>query len=103
MALRSHLIRERSNSVVRKAKELWRATDPLLHCDVCGFSFVEAYGKSGEGYIEAHHTKPIATLKAGSKTRVSDLAKVCANCHRMIHVGNECLELEEVRTKLRGK
>ena len=102
MALRAHLIRERSTSIVRKAKELWRANDPLLHCDVCGFSFVEAYGEHGEGYIEAHHTKPIATLKAGSKTKVSDLAKVCANCHRMIHVDNQCLELEELRVRLRG-
>jgi hypothetical protein len=100
MELRSHLIRERNYSVVKKAKELWRATDPLLHCDVCGFSFVEAYGEHGKGYIEAHHKKPVATLKAGSKTRVSDLAKVCANCHRMIHVGNQCLELEELRIKL---
>lgn len=100
MALRSHLIRERNFAVVKKAKELWRATDPLLHCDVCGFSFVEAYGEHGEGYIEAHHTKPIATLKAGSKTRVSDLAKVCANCHRMIHVGNECREISEIMEML---
>lgn len=103
MALRSHLIRERNVTVVRKAKELWRASDPLLHCDVCGFSFVEAYGEHGEGYIEAHHTKPIHTLKAGSLTKPSDLAKVCANCHRMIHVGNQCLDLEKVRSLLRSR
>ncbi len=101
MALRAHLIRERSTSVVRKAKEMWKASDPLLRCDVCGFSFVEAYGEHGEGYIEAHHTKPIHTLKAGSRTKPSDLAKVCANCHRMIHVGNQCLEIAEVRSLLR--
>jgi len=98
MALRAHLIRERSASVVRKAKELWRASDPLLRCDVCGFSFVDTYG---EDYIEAHHTKPIHSLKAGSRTKPSDLAKVCANCHRMIHAGNQCLELEEVRSKMK--
>lgn len=98
--LRLHLIRERNLTVVRKAKELWRATDPLLRCDVCQFSFIEAYGDLGEGYIEAHHTKPIGSLRAGAKTRVSDLAKVCANCHRMLHVDARCLELDELRAKL---
>ncbi len=98
--LRSHLIRERNTSVVCRAKELWRtAADPLLRCDVSGFSFSEAYGEHGDGYIEAHHIKPIGTLKAGSKTRVDDLAKVCANCHRMLHVDNQCLSIEEVRAK----
>ena len=97
MELRTHLIRERNSSVVRRAKEVWLADDPLLRCDVCGFSFVEEYGEHGRGYVEAHHIKPISTLKAGSRTKPSDLAKVCANCHRMIHVNNQCLSLEEVR------
>jgi hypothetical protein len=100
MVLRSHRIRERNNSVVRKAKDLWQVTDPQLHCDVCGFSFMEAYGELGEGFIEAHHIKPVKALKAGARTRVSDLAKVCANCHQMIHKGNECLGIEELRGRL---
>ncbi|MDB4460805.1 HNH endonuclease, partial [bacterium] len=95
MALRSHLIRERSTSVVNRAKAMWQEEDPMLKCDICGFSFVEVYG---EFYIEAHHTKPINLLKAGSRTKPSDLAKVCANCHRMIHLGNQCRELSEVRS-----
>ena len=101
MELRQHLLRERSATVVRKAKEAWRAADPLLRCDVCGFSFATAYGELGEGYIEAHHTKPISSLKAGSKTKVVDLAKVCSNCHRMLHVKNGCLEVAELRTRLK--
>ncbi len=99
LALRAHRIRERSSAVVRKAKELWRASDPLLRCDVCGFSFIEAYG---EDYIEAHHTKPMRLLEAGSRTGPSDLAKLCANCHRMVHVGNQCLELEDLRLKIKA-
>ena len=101
MELRLHIIRERNTTVVRKAKEMWLQADPLLKCDVCEFSFVEKYGELGDSYIEAHHTKPLHTLKAGSKTRVTDLAKVCANCHRMLHVGNQCLEIDELRRRLR--
>jgi len=102
MVLRSHLIRERNTGVVRIAKELWRKADPLMRCEVCGFSFVEAYAEHGDGYIEAHHTKPLSALKAGTKTRVADLAKVCANCHRMLHVDNRCLSIEDLRSKLRA-
>lgn len=101
MELRSHLIRERNTTVVKKAKELWLQADALLRCDVCEFTFVEKYGEFGEGYIEAHHKKPLHALKAGSKTRVEDLAKVCANCHRMLHVGNQCVEIDDLKGKLR--
>jgi hypothetical protein len=98
--LRQHFIRERSTSVVKLAKELWRKSDPLLRCDACGFSFAEQYGDLGQKYIEAHHTTPVSKLRAGDRTKVQDLAKVCANCHRMLHVGDECMTIEELRAKL---
>ena len=97
IVLRAHLIRERNALLVKKAKDAWRASDPLLHCEVCQFSFLEAYG---DEYIEAHHTKPLATLKAGAKTRIDDLARVWANCHRMLHLSG-CISIEELRGRLR--
>jgi 5-methylcytosine-specific restriction enzyme A len=45
-------------------------------------------GEIGEGFIEAHHLKPIATLDEGIPVKydvASEFAVLCANCHRMIH------------------
>lgn len=56
-------------------------------CQVCNIDFEKIYGEIGKGYIEAHHLRPLATLK-GQKVPmdpVVDFAVLCANCHRMIH------------------
>ena len=100
--LRQHFIRERNRKVVAQAKEKWLRADPLLRCAVCGFSFVEVLGKRGEGYIEAHHTKPLSTLRAGERTRIRDLAKVCANCHRMLHAYGASVTIEELHSQRSG-
>ncbi|MBI2908126.1 MAG: HNH endonuclease [Chloroflexi bacterium] len=94
---RLHLIRERNPALVAGAKTLGLRRDPLLRCQVCGFSFVERYGDLGRGFIEAHHTLPVAQLKKGSRTSVDDIALVCSNCHRMIHSGEKSLEIDELR------
>jgi hypothetical protein len=97
---RMHLIRERNQAVRKKAKELGLKHDPMLRCQVCGFSFIEKYGEHGRGFIEAHHTQPIASLKSGSRTRVEDIALICGNCHRMVHHGNRTLTIYELRNML---
>jgi predicted HNH restriction endonuclease len=43
------------------------------------------YGVLGEGFAECHHRVPLAELQEGHPVRLSDLAIVCANCHRMLH------------------
>lgn len=56
-------------------------------CQVCSTNFEKTYGEIGKEYIEAHHLKPISSLK-GTKVAldpVQDFAVLCANCHRMIH------------------
>jgi hypothetical protein len=98
--LREHLLRERSPAVVQKAKELGRLRDPELHCHVCGFSFLEAYGERGEGFIQAHHTIPLSELSPGTQTRAKDLALVCANCHCMLHRGEQSLSVDELKAVL---
>ncbi|WP_177178005.1 HNH endonuclease [Citreimonas salinaria] len=82
--LRIHLRRERS----RKLIEAFKAERPDASCEACGMRFSEIYGELGAGYIEAHHKVPVAQLKDGSKTKISDLAALCANCHRIIHKNN---------------
>lgn len=51
-------------------------------------NFSEVYGDLGTGYIEAHHKVPVSSLKDGDETKLSDLAALCANCHRVIHKNN---------------
>ena len=60
-------------------------------------TFAAAYGERGDGFIECHHTIPVRDLRPGSRTRLSDLALVCANCHRMIHRRSPWLTVEELR------
>jgi 5-methylcytosine-specific restriction enzyme A len=58
-----------------------------LSCVVCNFNFEEAYGERGKDFVEVHHVNPLSTLD-GIEVEVdpaTDLAPVCANCHRMIH------------------
>jgi len=99
---RLHLTRERSRTLVAKAKSIAIEQDPMLRCQVCGFSFTERYGEHGRKFIEAHHKQPIAELKQGSRTRLEDIALVCANCHRMLHYGDRTLFIQELKDLLHG-
>lgn len=79
-----HYLAERNATVVRKAKELFELKNGHLFCDICKFDYFEAYGTLGNGYIEAHHKKPLS-LNGQTTTEIEDLALLCASCHRMIH------------------
>ena len=57
-------------------------------------------GDLGKGYIEAHHTRPVAKLVTGERTKVSDLALVCANCHRMLHRQDDPADLRGLKAAL---
>lgn len=82
---RLHRQLERDSQILRKAK-LKRLNDrEELTCDACSFDFTATYGELGDGFIEGHHTTPISQLDGETKTKVSDIALLCANCHRMIH------------------
>lgn len=56
-----------------------------VFCENCEFDFAKAYPVIGEGFIEVHHKKQLAALMPSEKTYISDLALLCANCHRMVH------------------
>jgi len=95
-----HIMHERNKAVVSIAKALAFMRDPLLRCQVCGFSFAEKYGSRGGKFIEAHHLIPLARLQRARETKIADIALVCANCHRMLHNGNGSLTLEQLRALL---
>lgn len=54
-------------------------------CKICGFNFEEHYGDIGAGYIELHHLRPLSNRKGKHEASITDVAVVCANCHRMLH------------------
>jgi putative restriction endonuclease len=94
--LRTHLRRERSKSLVERFKRQLTS----FACCVCDFDFSQKYGKIGHQFIEAHHRVPVAQLEPGSNTRLSDLAAVCSNCHRMLHRFSG-LTVEELQKEIR--
>ncbi|HKV05386.1 MAG TPA: HNH endonuclease [Candidatus Acidoferrales bacterium] len=94
---RKHIARERNQQLVEsKRKQVLRKAGKLA-CDVCGFNFGDVYGDHGKDFIECHHTKPVSMLEEGHKTRIDDLALVCANCHRMIHRRRPWLSIAELK------
>jgi 5-methylcytosine-specific restriction protein A len=100
---RMHHYRERDASLARKRKEQALAAHGRLVCEACDFDFAAVYGERGHGFIEVHHTKPLETLQPGARTKLSELAVLCANCHRMIHARRPWLTMEELRALFRPK
>jgi 5-methylcytosine-specific restriction protein A len=98
--LRLHKIRERKRTLVTKRKAQAIAEHGKLTCEACGFDFRATYGSVGDGYIECHHTVPMSELSPGHETKASDLALLCANCHRMVHRGKTTLTVEQLRDVL---
>jgi HNH endonuclease len=76
----SHLRRERSRLLASECKRR-----DGYRCQVCSIDFEKVYGNLGREFAEAHHLRPLSTLRGKSRTSLDDLATVCANCHRMLH------------------
>lgn len=103
IVLRLHRSRERDRALVEKKKAHALATLNSLVCEACDFNFSNAYGDLGVGFIEAHHRKPVSALTLGEKTRLSDLALVCANCHRMLHRRPGLLSVETLKAHVQAR
>lgn len=73
-----------------------------LRCMACGFSFEEAYGELGRGFIEVHHIVPLYSKNESTTINPkTDLICLCSNCHRMIHhKKGGIIDLEELRNIL---
>jgi 5-methylcytosine-specific restriction protein A len=97
---RVHKARERNTQLISSAKADFLANHKKLYCIVCKFDFEQVYGKRGQGYIEAHHTIPVSEMKVGDTTKVTDIALVCSNCHRMLHRTRPWLKMDELEELL---
>lgn len=93
---RRHYVRERDPKL--RAEKIKEALERhgCVACEVCGFDFERTYGSRGARYAECHHVVPLHA-SGETKTRLADLAVLCANCHRMIHRGNPWLTPAELR------
>lgn len=82
---RQHAVRERNHSAVSAKINAVMGKAGRLACEVCSFDFFAFYGELGRGFAECHHMIPLSEAVFKRKTRLTDLAIVCANCHRMLH------------------
>lgn len=94
-----HKKRERDPKVSKSKKQQVIEDTGDLRCEVCDFSFFETYGVRGKEFAECHHKNPLSDLSDTdtTRTKLDDLAIVCANCHRMIHRYKPWLELDEIK------
>jgi hypothetical protein len=81
----SHFKIDRDPKIRRAKIEEFIGQHGDVYCENCRFSFRERYGRLGEGFIEVHHRKPLATLLPNEVTTLGDLMLLCANCHRIVH------------------
>ncbi|USD26601.1 HNH endonuclease [Flagellimonas marinaquae] len=98
-----HKYRERNPKITKVKKDKYFKENGKLDCEVCSFDFFQTYGKLGKGFIECHHRTPISELEPNSKTKLSDLALVCSNCHRMLHREINTLSIEALKAIINKK
>lgn len=88
---------ERDSRIARLAKSKRMQEKKSLGCDACGFCFQKKYGAREAGFIEALHNLPVSQLGARQRTKISDIALVCSNCHRMLHRANPWLSVDALK------
>lgn len=96
---RQHYVRERNPKLRRKKIQNFLQSNDRVHCEVCGFDFELAYGERGREYTEVHRMVPLHHSGA-TRTKLSDLVLLCANCHRMIHRASPWLTPDELRSRM---
>jgi hypothetical protein len=99
---RLHRQKERNRKAVIRKKKMVLSALGKLACEACDFDFAEFYGALGAGFAECHHRIPLAELKEEHKIHLSDLAIVCANCHRMLHM-KPLQTVEELRILIQAR
>ena len=86
LSLRVHRRRERARGLRKKAIANARKAGAALRCESCGQAERAKLGEAAEAEFEVHHRIPLADSGiVPVKTRLKDLAVVCASCHRLVH------------------
>lgn len=97
---RVQAIKQRNNKLIHQAKKRHQEQCGALACEVCGMNFEAQYGEIGQGYIEAHHRKPMAEMAGETFSEVDDIILLCSNCHRMIHRQTPPFTVEELKSRV---
>ena len=100
---RTHKARERNNQVISLAKDNFKKSHGRLYCQICEFDFEKNYGEIGKDFIEGHHTIAVCDMTPEHKTKIEDIAMLCANCHRMIHKKRPWLTMNDLTELLKTK
>lgn len=95
-----HRRKERSRKIVAKKIAQVLGKTNCLRCEACDMSFDEKYGDHGKHFIEVHHLFPVKNMLPGHKTTLDQLALLCGNCHRMVHVKHPWLTIEQLKEKI---
>ncbi|WP_192564501.1 HNH endonuclease [Pseudomonas gozinkensis] len=90
LRLTQHRRRERAKGLSRGLKLERFDQTGKLECEACAIDFFAIYGDAGFRVIECHHQIPLSHENHKGKTKLEDLALLCANCHRLAH-SNELL------------
>lgn len=78
-----HTRREREPKL-RERLLFSRSASGELFCEMCGEPPRSVNSVFQDAHFEAHHIVPLSSTGART-TRLSDLALLCANCHRLLH------------------
>jgi 5-methylcytosine-specific restriction protein A len=97
---RLHRKRERSPKLRAAKKAAVLDATGRLACEACDMAFGERYGARADGFIECHHLRPVHTLRPRERTRLIDLALLCSNCHRVLHLRRPWLSIIELKDSL---
>jgi 5-methylcytosine-specific restriction protein A len=85
LGTRMHRRRERARGLRKKVIEKARQTG-RISCEACQRHERTRIGTIAEAEFEVHHRTPLSACGTEKRrTKVSDLAIMCANCHRLIH------------------
>lgn len=79
----THFRRERNRSLRTKVIDQYKS-GAGLSCEVCGSTGEEVAPELRDAMFECHHIVPLGE-STERRTRMKDLALLCASCHRLIH------------------
>ncbi|MBV7569653.1 HNH endonuclease [Pseudomonas sp. PDM27] len=101
-ATRVHVERER-RSKLRKEVIAKRLKLGDLECDVCGEAGGNVEPAIRDSMFECHHIIPLSMI-GETKTKVKDMALLCASCHRLLHRAiakkKQWISIEEAKKQL---
>lgn len=98
----SHMRRERKAGLAEAKRKAVRQARGELRCEICGLNTEAAFPGLERDISEVHHITPLAAAKGSVEVGPDDLAILCPNCHRAIHLTDPFLTVEQFREKYVG-